>query len=101
MNLFRKISATIGITITHSLMAVIQTVEELFVVRSNSYKYRTWSLWDNYKAFLERIWIGEIPPRDDEPEIYYLDSSGKKFQFYRDDMSTVVVNDKKFKEVEE
>ena len=69
MNLFRKISTTIGISLTHPLMAVIQTVEEVFIVRSNSYKYRMWSLWANYKGFLERIWKGKIPERDYESGI--------------------------------
>ena len=62
MNIGRKISATIGITLMWAISAVNITIGELLVARSWTYKYQIWRDWTDYKYFLKSTWIREETP---------------------------------------
>ena len=66
MNIGRKISATIGITLMCGLSTVTTTVGELLVIRTRSYKYQIRRDWTAYKDFLKTVWIREEIP---DPEV--------------------------------
>lgn len=57
MNIGRKISATIGITLMWVLSMVNHTIGELLVVRSGTYKYHIRRDWTDYKNFLKSAWV--------------------------------------------
>lgn len=79
MNIGRKISATIGITLMCGLSMVTTTVGELLVIRTRAYKYQIWRDWSGYTDFLKSVWIKEeTPDPDAEPCTYYIDATGKK-----------------------
>ena len=57
MNIGRKISATIGVTLMWALSMVNITIGELLVVRTHTYKYHIWRNWTDYKDFLRGVWV--------------------------------------------
>jgi hypothetical protein len=71
MNIGRKISATIGVTLMCAISAVSITVGELLVVRTSAYTYHIWRNWTDYKDFVKSVWVRDvIPGPDDEPRTY-------------------------------
>lgn len=66
MNIGRKISATIGITLMCALSMVTTTVGELLVIRTRTYKYQIWRDWTSYTDFLKTVWVRDELP---DPEV--------------------------------
>lgn len=66
MNIGRKISATIGITLMCATSMVTTTIGELLVVRTSAYRYHIWRDWTDYIDFLKSVWIKEETPDPDE-----------------------------------
>ena len=66
MNIGRKISATIGVTLMCAISAVSFTIGELLVVRTNAYKYHIWENWTDYTDFLKSVWVRSEIPNTDE-----------------------------------
>ena len=66
MNIGRKISATIGITLMWAISAVNITIGELLVVRTSAYRYHIWRDWTDYIDFLKSVWVREETPEPDE-----------------------------------
>ena len=62
MNIGRKISATIGVTLMCATSMVTITIGELLVIRTRAYKYHIWRDWTDYTDFLKSVWIKEETP---------------------------------------
>lgn len=62
MNIGRKISATIGMTLMWAIATLSITIAELLVVRSNTYKYHIWRNWTDYTDFLKSVWVRNETP---------------------------------------
>ena len=61
MNIGRKISATIGVTLMCALGMVNITIGELLVVRTSAYRYHIGRNWSDYKDFLRGAWVNPDP----------------------------------------
>lgn len=61
MNIGRKISATIGVTLMCATTMVTITIGELLVVRTYAYKYHMCRNWTDCKNFLKGVWVSHDP----------------------------------------
>ena len=59
MNIGKKISVTIGVTLMCALSAVNIIIGELLVARTHTYKYHICRNWIDYKDFLKCVWARE------------------------------------------